>query len=145
MRIGPDVAPHWEPRPKPRVPGIEGTAPSVANALRNIFARAWMHRRLWLNDPDCLMVRARDTDLTGDEIRSLAGAIGASGGMVVVSDDVAELGPEELALLRETLALAREVDAGGVQGTARALALLDGETPRGPGEPHDRRGGGRSS
>jgi alpha-galactosidase len=124
MRIGPDVAPYWEPRPAPRIPGIEDTAPSVANALRNIHARAFMHRRLWLNDPDCLMVRSASTDLTRDEIRSLAAGVAASGGMFVVSDDLAALAPGDLALLRETLDLAREVDDAGNAGVARSLGAL---------------------
>jgi alpha-galactosidase len=131
MRIGPDVAPSWAPNPSVRIPGLEPTLPSVANALRNVLARAWMHRRLWLNDPDCLMLRRSDTQLSAAEITSLAGSIAASGGMVVFSDDLSRLGPEETALLRETLALAREVDAGGARGTARARGLLDAPAPAG--------------
>jgi alpha-galactosidase len=131
MRIGPDVAPSWDAAQSPRIPGLEPALPSVANALRNVLARAWMHRRLWLNDPDCLMVRRSETQLSGAEIASLAGAIATSGGMVVFSDDLAKLGPEETGLLRETLALAREVDAGGARGTARARALLDAPAPAG--------------
>ena len=63
MRIGPDVAPRWRaeatrsasPRSRRRCP--------PRGAVRSILARAWMHRRLWLNDPDCLMARATDTRL----------------------------------------------------------------------------------
>jgi alpha-galactosidase len=131
MRIGPDVAPHWEPRPAPRIPGIEHTTPSTQSALRSVQARAFMHRRLWLNDPDCVMARSRGTDLTPEEVRSLAAAVAASGGMFVISDDVAELLPAEIRLLQDALALAREVDAGGSQGTARALDLLSEGGPCG--------------
>ncbi len=130
MRIGPDTAPHWAPRPEPRIPGIEDTAASAANSLRNTFARAFMHRRLWLNDPDCLMVRSRATELSLAEIRSLAAGIAASGGMAIVSDDVAALAPGDLTLLQESLLLAREVDAAGAEGSARALDLFA------PGGPH---------
>jgi 2,3-diketo-5-methylthio-1-phosphopentane phosphatase len=90
-----------------------------------------MHRRLWLNDPDCLMLRRSDTQLSLAEACSLAGAIAASGGMVVFSDDVSRLGMEEKQLLRETLRLAREVDDGAARGSARALGLLDAPAPRG--------------
>ena len=39
-------------------PGARADAAlDAANAIRNVLTRAWMHRRLWLNDPDCLMVR----------------------------------------------------------------------------------------
>ncbi|MBM4382169.1 MAG: alpha-galactosidase [Deltaproteobacteria bacterium] len=129
MRIGPDTAPHWKPRAG--IAGIEDTAASGANALRNTFARVFMHRRLWLNDPDCLMVRSASTELTPAEIHSLAAGIAASGGMAIVSDDVAALSPGDLELLRESLALAREVDAGAAHGTARALGLLDAGGPHG--------------
>jgi alpha-galactosidase len=126
MRIGPDVAPSWGPAGVP-IPGIEATVPSTRNALRNVVGRAWAHRRLWLNDPDCLMARTRDTGLTPDEVHSLAALIAASGGMVVFSDDVPSLGAEEAARVAESVALAREVDDAGLEGTSRALDLLGAE------------------
>jgi alpha-galactosidase len=131
MRIGPDVAPSWDVEERARIPGLEPTLPSTANAIRNILTRAWMHRRLWLNDPDCLMVRSTDTKLSSAERASLAGAVAASGGMVLFSDDLGRLGTEEKQLLRDTLALAREIDDGAPRGTARALGLLDAPAPAG--------------
>jgi len=130
MRIGPDVAPHWLPDP-PLVPGIEATLPSTRSAVRSIFARAFLHRRLWLNDPDCLMARSRDTRLGVEERRTLAAAIAASGGMALFSDDVASLGAPERSRVRETLALARRVDALGIPARVRTLGILDGEIPSG--------------
>jgi alpha-galactosidase len=130
MRIGPDVAPQWLPEP-PLVPGGEATLPSTRSAVRSILARAFMHRRLWLNDPDCLMARNRDTRLSRDEARTLAAAIAASGGLALFSDDVAALDAPARALVRDTLALARRVDALGIPGRARALGLLEGELPLG--------------
>jgi alpha-galactosidase len=130
MRIGPDVAPQWEPE-LPLVPGLEATLPAARNALRSALARAFLHRRLWLNDPDCLLARGRDSRLAPEERRSLAAAIAASGGMALLSDDVAALGPEERALARETLGIARRVDALGIPGAARAIGILEDETPRG--------------
>ena len=47
-----------------------------------------MHGRLWANDPDCLLVRTDRTKLTLDETRTLASAIGLSGGMMLSSDDL---------------------------------------------------------
>ncbi len=131
MRIGPDVAPHWSTHEPTRVPGVEPTQPSTRNAVRNVLARAWMHRRLWLNDPDCLMARSSDTGLRREEIRTLAAAIAATGGMVLFSDDVPVLDPESRALVRESIRLARAVDAAGDVGTARALDLLAEELPPG--------------
>ncbi len=123
MRIGPDTAPHWETLPIARIPGIEATVPSGRNALRNTLARAWMHRRLWLNDPDCLLARSKDSQLTRDEVRALAISIAVTGGMTIVSDDLPALSPEERALVRETAQLAREVDEAQQAGAARVLDL----------------------
>jgi alpha-galactosidase len=131
MRIGPDVAPHWLPVAEPHIAGLEETLPSTRSAIRSVYARAFMHRRLWLNDPDCLMARTRDTKLVPDEVASLAAAIAVTGGITLFSDDVAALAPEDVARVRETLALAREVDAGGARGSARPLGLLAGEIPAG--------------
>jgi 2,3-diketo-5-methylthio-1-phosphopentane phosphatase len=131
MRIGPDVAPTWEPAMEIPIPGLATTAPSTKNAIRNVLHRAWMHRRLWLNDPDCLMARSRDTQLTADEVRTLAAAIGATGGLGIFSDDVPGLAPAERRLVEDTLALAREVDGGGTAGTARVLGFLHEGGPTG--------------
>ncbi len=51
MRVGPDITASHEP--------ASGTLfePSQRNATRNVLARAWQHGRLWVNDPDCLMLR----------------------------------------------------------------------------------------
>jgi alpha-galactosidase len=129
MRIGPDVAPHWEVDPEQVVPGIEETLPSGRHALRSILSRAWMHRRLWQNDPDCLLARSRDTSLTPSEREALATAIAVTGGSCVSSDDLPELSPEDRALLQTTLAHAREIDALGVPGVARATDLLGADAP----------------
>jgi alpha-galactosidase len=53
-----------------------------------------MHGRLWQHDPDCLLVRATDTALAGDEVRALATVIGLTGGMVLDSDKLPPLTPE---------------------------------------------------
>jgi 2,3-diketo-5-methylthio-1-phosphopentane phosphatase len=131
MRVGPDVAPHWDTHPPTRVAGLEPTQPSVRNAVRNVLARAWMHRRLWLNDPDCLMARTSDTGLGREESRSLAAAVAATGGMVLFSDDVPVLDAESRRLVRESIRLARAVDAAGEVGSARALDLLAEGMPSG--------------
>jgi alpha-galactosidase len=68
--------------------------PACDNAIRNVLTRFWTHSRLWLNDPDCLLVRDGDTALSLDEVRSLATAIALSGGVVVLSDAMAKLSPE---------------------------------------------------
>jgi 2-hydroxy-3-keto-5-methylthiopentenyl-1-phosphate phosphatase len=131
MRIGPDVAPTWRPAPEALIPGLEETVPATRSAVRSILARAWMHRRLWLNDPDCLMVRQRQTHLSREERRSLAAAVAATGGVVVLSDDVPALGEGDRALFRDTLGVARSVDRMGIPGSARAIGLLGAEVAEG--------------
>ena len=99
MRIGPDVAPSWEVDQPLVIPGMEPALPSTRGALRSTAARLFTHRRLWINDPDCLLARSRETSLSRDEVGSLAAMIGFSGGLGVFSDDVAELGEGERQLI----------------------------------------------
>lgn len=108
MRIGPDVAPFWDPLPGR--PGHPETAPSVANALRNTVARDFQHRRLWLNDPDCLLLRTTDTQLSDEQVQTWADAVGRSGGMVLVSDDLSLLDRSSRRRFDEVVATARAVD-----------------------------------
>ncbi len=122
----PDTAPYWHLL-GPRIAGLEATLPSGRNALRNTLARAFQHRRFWLNDPDCLMARSKQSSLTRDEVRALAASIAVTGGMAIFSDDVPALTADERAMVRDTIALAREVDEAAHAGTARAAGLLDAE------------------
>jgi alpha-galactosidase len=111
MRIGPDVAPYWEPRPgEIHRSGYVETAPSTRSAWQSTLARSFMHRRLWLNDPDCLMLRHDATELTADAAPAWAHAVAATGGMALVSDDLALLDDDARALLDEVVAIGREVD-----------------------------------
>jgi alpha-galactosidase len=51
MRISPDVMPAWEPDLG------DISQPGMRSALAAGRGRAWMHGRLWVNDPDCVLVR----------------------------------------------------------------------------------------
>ena len=128
MRIGPDVAPSWKPQGA-LLPGIEDTLPSTAHAIRSTLLRGFMHGRLWRNDPDCLMARTTSTDLAAVESESLASAVGVTGGMVVFSDDVGELGEAERKRVAQTLETARAVDASGLSGSPRVLDFFGPESP----------------
>lgn len=98
MRIGTDVAPDWEPHlfHASFAPAIKNEMDYVSarNAIRNTLNRAPMHRRWWLNDPDCLLARDHDTRLNDAQVRSLATVIALSGGMFLISDDMTRLHPE---------------------------------------------------
>jgi len=95
MRIGPDVDSIWKPHLFHHTwAGLgDPTLPAASNSVRNMLARAPLHRRWWWNDPDCLLARDTETRLSPEERRSLAAAIALSGGMVLLSDDLAALSP----------------------------------------------------
>jgi alpha-galactosidase len=112
MRIGPDVAPWWNPpRESWSPPGYAETSPATVFALAATMARQFMHRRLWLNDPDCVMLRTRQTSLSEEQVRRWALAVGESGGMALVSDDLSLLGTTEHSLFDDVIMLGRARDA----------------------------------
>jgi alpha-galactosidase len=118
MRIGPDVSPFWGST-------ASGAGdPSTVYALDAIIARSFMHRRLWLNDPDCLMLRARETSLTADERAALAATIVASGGMLLISDDMRLLDAEAGKLFRAVAKIAAEIDSNATREPVLALDLM---------------------
>jgi alpha-galactosidase len=102
MRIGPDVGPEWRNSVNDMLLGLPA-APAAENSIRNVLARAALHQRLWINDPDCVLLRDRDTNLDEREVRTLAGVVALSGGAVVASDDMASVSDERRRLLRRLL------------------------------------------
>ena len=117
MRIGPDVAPYWSAR--------YPHALCIKSAIRNIFNRCQMHRQLWINDPDCLLLRDTDTRLTHNERMSLANAMIITRGMGIVPDRLAKLAPEAWEWLSEIEDLVRECD----QGRPWPLDIMEREIP----------------
>ena len=96
MRVGPDTGGYWIERKGKLL--RTGAMVGVRNAIRNSVVRGQMHRALWLNDPDCLMLRTRGTRLTAAQRRTQINAIVLTGGLLLYSDDFAALDDE---LLRE--------------------------------------------
>jgi len=84
-----------------------------------------MHRKLWINDPDCLLLRDVDTKLTPDERLSLANAIIITGGMVVISDRLVSYTPEMWERMTKIEELARDCD----RGRAWPLDIMEHESP----------------
>ena len=78
MRVSGDIKRDWR---------------KVARVARECFARAWQHQRLWLNDPDCVVLANRpgDATLTDDEFLFHATAIAATGGLVLSGDSIPAL------------------------------------------------------
>jgi alpha-galactosidase len=105
MRIGPDVAPHWHAQYRGlgfllrNEPGI----PSLRAALQTSLSRAHLHRRWWINDVDCLLLRAEDTSLTPSEVQTLATVAALSGGALMVSDGLSKLSQERFQWLQRLL------------------------------------------
>jgi alpha-galactosidase len=120
MRIGPDVAPFWT-NWLSRGPMRDLHGVATKHAVRNILTRAFMHGRLWLNDPDCLMVRASRTKLSLEETRSLAAVIGLTDGMLVLSDRMDQLAQERLAVIDTSMMLRG--------GTTTVLDLFEADVP----------------
>jgi len=119
MRIGEDTAPYWKTKPS----GFQG--PNAFFALKNALMRQFMHRTFWLNDPDCLLVRDREIELTRNERELYALAAGALDNMVVDSDRLSFLGPAEKDLLRRSLALrGRTARVSGLMGEYGEEAYL---------------------
>lgn len=134
MRVGADVAPWWD-RPADRgeqQPGYELTTPATRHAFVNTCTRSFMHRHLWSNDPDCVMLRTSDTELTRDEARRWAETVGCSGGLVLVSDDLALLDENAARLLDDIVMRGRVADdAARLGAPARCIGLLDPDGPTG--------------
>ena len=107
MRVGPDTDPTWE------TPGESGSQPGLKNAVRNTLTRNFLHRRWWLNDPDCQLVR--DTsDLTAAEREAFAALVAATGGVNVFSDRLAEIGSAGRRLLERSIPPATDGEVAGL-------------------------------
>ncbi len=110
-RIGPDVAPLWALEPDAEiVPGYLDVQPATRAAYAATVARSFLHRQVWVNDPDCLMLRSESTELSPRAAVTWGRCIGLSGGLVMVSDDLDVLGPDARGRLEEVVALGRESD-----------------------------------
>ena len=134
MRIGADVAPHWwHPQDDQyRPPGHDGRR---AGHRERVAQHAEPARSctasLWLNDPDCLMLRTRATELSPSRCARGRCAVGVCGGMALVSDDLALLDADARRLLDEVVALGRASDA-----EARAGGPAPLPRPHGRGTAH---------
>jgi alpha-galactosidase len=123
MRIGADIARQWNPS----FMGIQNLFkdevdfPAARNAIHNTLTRSPLHRRWWVNDPDCLLLRPT-TSLTLAEVQSLATAIALTGGALIFSDQMPELPPERLRMAEALLPLIGE--------RPRLLDWFDKATPR---------------
>jgi len=125
------VAPLWAlDAAQEMVPGYLGVQPATRAAFAATVARSFMHRQLWSNDPDCVMLRSTDTELPAQAAETWARCVGLSGGLVLVSDDLEDLGADARAWLGEIVASGTDSDGRARSGQpARCLDLMDRAVP----------------
>ena len=71
---------------------------SAQSLLRDQSCRNFANHILWQSDPDCVLLRERFSDLSEEEIKSLALYAGMTGGVMMTSDHLGELSPDRLKL-----------------------------------------------
>ena len=108
MRVSEDVAPFWESTQF--APGWQECSVAARTAIEQSVLRAPMHRRWFLNDPDCLLLRPTSTDLTSDERLALATSILGTGAYLIVSDDLSTYTTREWELLDRLIELQPQAD-----------------------------------
>lgn len=123
MRVGPDTSPYWN-----KLSGIflqTGAMTGMKNSIRNFMARSLMNKFLWLNDPDCLMLRKKKIKLTMEQRQSQINAIIISGAMLFFSDDLSDLSPE----IFEEIHKINELSDFCFKGNAIPLDLMERGIP----------------
>ena len=123
LRVGADIDPHWEPhflmpqalfRPEPNMP-------AARNAIQNAITRAFLHKRWWINDPDCLLLRP-SSSLSLAEVQSVATTIAMTGGSLMFSDDLPDVPANRLRIAEQLLPL--------LDRRPRVLDWFDSTTPQ---------------
>lgn len=113
MRIGNDTAPFWSFD----LPDVG--FPNAYRALRNVLTRYFMHRKFWLNDPDCLILRSDDVNLTINMKKLYAYVSGALDNMLIESDDLSKVDSYGRSIILEALNMRG--------GKSEVKGILDGE------------------
>ena len=73
---------------------------TFAHTARENLSRNWQNGQLWWNDPDCAVLTG---SLTDDEFQFHATALYATGGMLLSGDDLTQLPPGRLKILKKLL------------------------------------------
>ena len=96
-------------------------SPTPLNQVRNSICRMTMHGRWWINDPDCMLLRAA-LQFSEDEIVGIATVKALSGGSFVMSDDIGAVPPHRLRIAQQLLPATNRA--------AVPLDLLEREMPQ---------------
>ncbi len=122
-RIGSDTAPYWK-----RIKDLffhSGAMLGVKNSIRNTLVRSPMNKHIWLNNPDCLMIRKKKTGLSSNERMTQINSIIISGGTLFFSDNLTELSDE---LIRQMSKIIHLSDLC-YKGETIALDVMQQEMP----------------
>ena len=125
MRIGPDVAPFWFDSFRYHVTR-DPHAASTLFAVRSAINRAPMHRRLWLNDPDCLLLREKEILMNPVERMTLAFAAILTGSTFFLSDKLDLISDTGRRTVEKLLEISERCGAGYVI----PLEIMSQATPR---------------
>jgi alpha-galactosidase len=107
MRVGPDTAEYWVREDD------SASEPAHENAIRNVLNRDFLHRRWWINDPDCQLVR-ETTELSMAQRETFAAIVALTGGSNLFSDKIDEIGTTGRDLLSRTVPPIKNGTVSGV-------------------------------
>ncbi|MBU6232783.1 MAG: alpha-galactosidase [Acidobacteria bacterium] len=93
MRVSEDVAPYFYPREF--FPGFPENTVSAQNALEASLLRAPLHQRWFTLDPDCVLLRTIETELSPHERDVVARGAAASSPFIVLSDRLSLYSPND--------------------------------------------------
>ena len=124
MRVGPDTADYWTTL---LTAGLlhSGAMLGLRNSIRNFSVRSFMNKKLWINDPDCLILRNVRTHYTKHERMTGINAIILAGGLLTLSDNLSELSYLNFAELNRIETVGRDC----YQGETIPVDLMENEIP----------------
>jgi alpha-galactosidase len=108
MRVGEDTGARWDASKIDKHHGERDSFNGCGEILRAVSAAMnhyYSHRRLWINDPDYLVVRQKgnNSELSYAEAQTWASVAALSGGLLMLSDNMTELAPRRVRLLEKVL------------------------------------------
>ena len=102
-----------------------GAMVGVRNSIRNSLVRGAMHRALWTNDPDCVLLRTDGTNLSDDQRRTQINAVVLTGGALLYSDDFTDLESEQL----QEIGVLQQIAEACFKGRLIPFDMMDTELP----------------
>jgi len=109
-RIGSDVALKWEDRLLAAINYRERV--STVNSITSTIGRSHLDGRVFVNDPDVVILRDRNSDLNAEERHTLFLINNIFGGVLFTSDNIAEYPPEILGQYRSIFPFRKKENLG---------------------------------